>query len=624
MKSLIAIVFTISTVNFAIAAPEIKCPNLTEEASTIIGSIASLRGQIKQAPECSSMQDKLKNINAIVTNKSWTKVRDVLNGKKDVELSTGEIDQISKLVGTASANIAEVITSLTSIGEKCVDPDQKSSFLAKLSVLTKEVSSIVGNLSGPYGVAINLGGSTLSAVLTGIDSIFSARSYSWIRGKNSFDYSSKSDEILFMNQFCSFTEVQKDVNDYLAMPTKQLELETLEKFLEIKLSDMRAGCKECNTLAEIWNTRKEIESIFSSRESDDQLESLDSIAKCMRLAEMASNPNSEYNSLLLTLNQYNNESMSSYQSARYEAVVKGFANFKTSLPSFEQCLGFGPDAYEESRLGDYDRFVTKVLMPTKVQVFDREQEMLAGRTNEMYRGNLGAETLKDLNVLDWLTPQVQQAEETLEDGNYKLSSAKVAEALRDLEERIIGELVPEYLYYLGGKNLREVNGMVYLELDFKRKAKVLLGLHQIKKSQKPSSRYSRRKLSTMTDQQVLAMIRAESDMDTRTYEAELSRLLKALRSSLQNSYAFGQYCDYIRYTGNGTTGIESICTRYSRQIRDAYKYLITAVPDFADYIDLDNLFPSTNLRLPVNRVEEYNKLLKEWEDKNSELYIKLD
>jgi hypothetical protein len=594
----------------------ISCPNLTEDANSILGSISGLRGQIKKAPECSSLSDKLQNINDIVTNKSWSKVRDILNGKTDVELSPGEIKIISSLVGTASANITEVISSFKNVGETCIDSDGKTSFLSRLSVLTKEVSNIVGNLSGPYSVAVNLGGSTLASTLSGIDRIFQARSYSWIRGRRSFDYTVREDEVLFMNQFCAFTEIQKDVNEYLATPTRQLELEALENFLEVKVSDLRETCQECDTLSEVWIARRELDQILTARVSNSSAD-LDNISKCMRLADMAVNPQSEYFALKSALGSYSLDGMSQHHVTRFKAVVVAFDRLEKSFPTYEQCLDVSNPL--EEGLDHYDTFVTKILIPTKVELFDKEEESYSGQSNEFYKANLGAQTIKDLNVLTWLRPEIQKIEGTLENGIFKLSSAKITEAMRDLEDRIIGELMPDYLVFLGGKNLDEVAGMIAREQQFRRAAKAMVGIHKGQNKARGLNRSDRRKISKMNDEAVEGFIASEANMDTRTYEAELSRLLTDLRTSLHNSYAFGQYCDYIRYANNGTIPIERICSRYMRLIKNTYKQLMTAVPDFKQYIDLDNLFPKTNLRVATDKVKEFDGMLKAWELKHANI-----
>lgn len=616
----------IFTFQVSVANAGMACPNLTDEASKILDSISGLRDQIKNAPECTSIKDKLKNIDDILNNKSWGKVRDVLNGKTDVDLSTGEIDQIAKLVGTASGNITELISSLKPTGEKCVDPDQKSSFLSRLSTITKEVSRIVGGLSGPYGVAITLGGATLSSALAGIDSVFQARSYDWIPfyGKNDFDYTDSNDETLFMNQFCAFTEVQKEVNEYLNMPAHKQELEALEKYLEVKVEDIKLGCKECYELAELRSVDHGVDTLLESRSESASLVEMDSFGKCMMVADLAIDPNSEYNTILATLETFNPENMTVHHRTRYEAVMKAFANLKSNFPTFDQCLGLTGEVIDETQLGIYDQFIERVLIPTKNLVFTQERERLTERTNEMYHENLGAMTLYDLDVLDWLDPQMQLAERALQDGNYKLSSAKVERALRGLEIRIMDELMPEYLGHLGGRNLREINGLVAREWEYRRAMRSFVGLYKSQQKDQVLNRADRRQLLRMTDAQVESFINQQADFDTRAVQAELSRLLRELRTALQSSYAFGQYCEYIRYTNNGSIGIEQICSRYVRQITEAYERLIVAVPDFSEFIDFDNLFPAPVGLQSDNKVEEFNKLLENWEEKQSELYIKLD
>ena len=136
----------------------------------------------------------------------WTRVIDIRNSSI-AELEGEEVDQVSQFIENISSNLKSVTTQLSSSQSHCIEQENKTSFLAKFSTTVKEVSGIIGNVGGPYQMMVNLGGGALASVLTGIDNLFS---------KDYANFKKNIDEkYLFMNQFCSYSEIQKDIADYI-------------------------------------------------------------------------------------------------------------------------------------------------------------------------------------------------------------------------------------------------------------------------------------------------------------------------------------------------------------------------------------------------------------------------
>ena len=125
------------------------CPALTDDAQQIVNSIQSLRDELNQLPECTSIDKKLENVNNVLSNKKWSDVKDMFKSSDAPALEGEEIEELNVLVQTASKNLTEVI-GMISGKSTCLDKSKKTSFLSKISGVVREVSGVVGNVTGPH------------------------------------------------------------------------------------------------------------------------------------------------------------------------------------------------------------------------------------------------------------------------------------------------------------------------------------------------------------------------------------------------------------------------------------------------------------------------------------------
>lgn len=210
------------------------CPSVSEDAQNIITNIETLKSQLKEGTACTGISDKITIINDTISGNKWKNFKDVLTGESTTALEGSEVEELGELAKTVSNSLMQTIDLIK--GSNCVDEKDKPSFLSTLSGVTKEVSTVVGNVTCPYGMAISLGGNILAKAIDGIDSFF--------KGKNPYNFKNQEEELLFTNQFCAFTEAQKDVTDYLSLPRRKNELNFLKKYLIQKKADLIKNCPE--------------------------------------------------------------------------------------------------------------------------------------------------------------------------------------------------------------------------------------------------------------------------------------------------------------------------------------------------------------------------------------------
>ena len=170
------------------------CPSLSSEGSRLVSNIESLRGSLKTGPECESIGDRLGLVNKVVGSEEWATFKSILSGTDVVSLESEQVDKLSALTSEVSNSLSQTVALLNGAGADCVEDKQKAGFLSVLSGVTKEVSAIAGAATGPYGMAITLGGNVLSSAISAIDSYY--------KSKKIYDFSNGEEELLFMNQFC--------------------------------------------------------------------------------------------------------------------------------------------------------------------------------------------------------------------------------------------------------------------------------------------------------------------------------------------------------------------------------------------------------------------------------------
>ena len=96
-------------------------------------------------------------------------------------------------------------------------------------------------------MAINLGGKGLAAAVSGIDEILN---------KSNYNFSNAEHRTLFMNQFCSYAEITKDIKEFNQLETRMEEIEILGKYLEDKRKDLIENCDDCRGIDIAWKASK--------------------------------------------------------------------------------------------------------------------------------------------------------------------------------------------------------------------------------------------------------------------------------------------------------------------------------------------------------------------------------
>jgi hypothetical protein len=544
------------------------CPAVSEDASKVLSSIQKLRDEVKKLPECEPLDKKLQNVSHLLGQNKWEEVKQIFKGTKNVELEGDDIDEITGIIEGVSKSLAETVSMLSSNGASCVDKKNKTSFLSKVSGVVKEVSSVAGHVAGPYGMAVNLGGQFLSAALNGIEKLLPS---------NAYNFKDPEDETLFMNQFCSYAEINKDAQDYLGLSTRQEELTVLNGYLDNKIKDLENNCPECKGFAIAWRAKEQSDNIVQQMIRDvrivrlgDDLNS-NNYSHCAAIHSAIHTEGSHLSQFFNLLGNYQNPMMSQSDKDMIVELVASESAIKKYYPRYQQCTVL-PNDQKVALAHSFNNLLRDDVLPMNDRIFSQQMQAMEYVANQKFLSPLGEYILNSLSRRKWISKERDRVYNQLLDANYDISTQKIRESMLDLEKQFMRVHFPRYLKFMVKRN---VNGLKAFE----------------KLIQKP-----------VTDADKDKRIKIGSDM---RIQSQLNLLFSQTRT-------FHRYCEYTRYILLATPTTQEECAKGRAEIQAMYLDIQTKNPELKAKIESAQLWPMSSEVYQTSRVSEYSNHINEW------------
>ncbi len=646
MQYLVFTVLILSSLSFAGTPLSITiCPSINDEAIGIIGSIRDLQNQLKSSEnnrECQSLSDSLGLINKALNTSTWSKLKNGLTNSSIAELEGEEVDQVSTFIDEISTNLKSVTTQITGAQSHCIEEKNKTSFLAKFSTTVKEVSGIIGNVGGPYQMMVNLGGGALASVLTGIDKFFS-KDYEHFK-KN------VDEKYLFMNQFCSYSEIQKDIADYINVEERIKELKILgqdigkEKretliskgvikadqdidgkeiltdngelkygakgYLQYKLDDLSQNCKECNGIIHAWNTKEKGDKILKKLAHDSNL--VDTInkpkakfARCAAMSQLIHTSQSSLYSYYKLLENYKNPLMDKDDKDFIAKVIKSIPTLKTTYPDYNECIQLEDDKISLN----FNKFISSNIIDQNERFFSPLIAKLQAKSNKEYREPLGDYTINSLNRIKWVKNEIIKWTRKVKSLKDSISTLEIKKQMLNLDEKYLQYYVPNFLKYLSETN---IENLATFKKSIKSNKKEML--KHYKKYYPKIKKYEQLKKTLSLPGALYAEVFIPAE----------NKLLNKLKLSLDESKNMKRYCDYIYYLEKTTIQISDICFEHDESIKKHYAEIKKIDKNYYQQIKDANLWtkrPETRLK---SRVQEYMLKLENWRKKKETRWCKMN
>lgn len=573
----------------------IVCPSVTSEASTIINSIQGLKNQIKALPACQPVTEKLTLVSDIMASGQWGKIKSTLADGENFE---GEdLKAIGELTERASYALNDVIGQITN-NRGCIEDKNQASFMAKLSGVVKEVSSVVGNVAGPYGVAVSLGGTLLSSAISGIDKFYKA--------KYPYQFSNPDEELLFMNQFCSYVEIQKDMNDYLSLDVRPEELTTLHNYLRIKQKDLRDNCSECNALEIAWNTQEKSVQIIKRITDDANIveagkdHTHNNYTRCNEINRAIHTDNSDLQQFFELLGGYDNPMSSKSDISLLRDISTSTQDLAMLYPKLTKCWSMGLS--EKQKISqDFNNFLRDDILPLGNTIFGQQIDSFKLNANKKYANELGDYTESTLLRSKWISAERERVKKKLGDPNYGSSVQVIITHKKNLEERIFDDLMVDYLKFLKKRNTNQLS-------DF------IKGYERFtKKTSKEYSKILGKPISSV--EQLLKELDKSKTVDKRPFLSLLKDQISELDLTITQSATLDRYCYYMNYMLLTTKQTKNTCADAKIELAEKYKEINSLgslpknqVAQKMKWLINDGAYQSS-------RIKDYSVHLQKWIDK---------
>jgi|GEM_PF-3491547 len=587
---------------------QLVCPNLNASGVQLLSSISELKSKLKQGPECTPIADKLTLVGDIINNPNWKTARAVLMGEQSQALEGEQIAALGNLVARATSNLSEVVQLLGTRGTQCLERGKQGSFLVGLSGLVREVSTVVGTATGPYGMAVSLGGNLLSSVITGIDGFLKG----FFKGYN---FSNSDDETLFMNQFCSFAEIQKDTMDFLNIHDRPAELAMLHEYLLAKTNDLEANCIECKAFKIAYQAREESRKIINRIQEDAKIiapgQDRDHVvyARCTEIHRAIHSDNSDMQQFFSLIRNYENPLMSASDAVLLQDVQKASEQLKELFPRLDQCWRLNYDQRLEISKS-FNNFLRDDVLPLASSIFEQQMRTFQAAANKKYVSPLGDYMEKSLERLRWIQEEEKKIENEIKDPNHHESARLVRESNNKLRERFTDELLPKYLRYKYRENRKQIKSFNKEYGDFKDSMIKHFGKNHA--------------LQGKSFSEVKEIIKTKGGNDYRIFVTEENKVVDLLKLAVEQSHSINRYCEYARYMTLSDIRLNDRCTEITLKLKAQFNRTTAKYTELSLPMPMNTIFAESNRIFSSSRIADFAAHLGEWNARGDERWTLRD
>ncbi len=574
------------------------CPNLTDDARNLVDSIHTLRDQLRQLPECQPVQEKVNVLSSVINKPKWKEIKDLFNSNGTPELEGKDIDTMVSLVNDASVAVADTVALLSGTASHCVQKEKKASFLSTLSGVTREISTLAGGLTGPYGQAVSIVGGVLTGTISGIDKLFK-------KGKV-YDFNNTDEELLFLNQFCSYAELQQEIIDFEKLADRPAELDKLvNEYSGVKIRDLVANCTECDAYKRAWEANEQAVRIIGRISEDARIVTAASnesirptFSRCMEINRAFKHEASDYNQYIRLLEKYENPLQSDSDKNMITDAVTALKGMQTDYPSLSECLRNPREISLK-----FNDFIRDEIIGFNNTLFQQQMSYFRMIANRRYKNPLGDSIYKALEGVKWAKREKERVQKKLLEPNYNFSKETMIKEKNVLHTRMSEQLMPPYLKFRFKRSQKNVDKFIDDFAEFKtREIKHFnpkLGTHA----------------SNLTELlEALKLNKAQARVFTSSYvkvfnEAQLVTL------AVENNH---RYCSYLEFSRTLSTKNREICIKELGKMKTdlivftAHDSEIDALSDFEEWA-LRN-----ELDIQTSYVMDYAERIRIWIERGQE------
>lgn len=573
--------------------PHHVCPALMPEANDILNNMAALSDQLGPEPECQSIAQNIASVGSVLSSDTWKNVKLAFKESSSPELEGEQIDEISSLVEKASADLTQAI-QLVNGSSKCVPKKKKESFLATLSDVMKEVSTFSGSITGPYGVAVSMGSNALSSLFSGVSSL--------IQSNKVYDFKNPEEERLYLNHFCAYTELEKDIDDFTSLGKCEEELNDMDVYLDHKIDDLVKNCDLCDSYKMAFDAQFKMSRVLKNIKEDANIVEagagpleVSTFSRCVEIARAIHSEGSDLQKLIELLEDYSNPLMSESDEWLLGEVVKSSKSLPTIFPDLAQCWSM-PREEKYSISVNFNDFMRDDIMPLNETIFGQQMRFFQLEANKKYTVNnpLGDYIKNSLERKQWFKKEINRVQAKVLDPNFSYSSYKLIESKLELEDKIVRKHMPDYLKFIFKRNEKAIKKLEKIMSKFKEEA---VGV--VPDGMVPFTDFSDYLDSLKNDK-----------YGAKIFLSRLGPIMDQANVTLMETASAKRLCNFLLFNRDFTKEVQSKCYSGVRATNAAYNKA-SSIQDL-DAIEDFMLWADKNLDVRSNRVQDYTDRIRAW------------
>jgi hypothetical protein len=571
------------------------CPNVTEDAKVILTSIQTLQDELRKTPECQSVSGKISTLSSIINDKAWGTVRDTLRTSDAPQLEADEVVKVTAMVEKATFALSDIVSQLSSGSSNCLPPENRASFLASLSGIVKDVSGVVGNVTGPYGAAISLGGSLLSGVISGIDRLY--------KRDMVYDFRKPAEELLFMNQFCAFSQAQQDINDFLQLQEKEKDLLKLEMdyLRNSKIKDLIENCQECNAYKIAWDANEAATRIVERIVEDANIvvvsthpENRASFTRCAEINRAFYSDESDFNQLIGLFEKYLNPMTSVSDEQQLSHLTSAMWKMRDIYPPYEKCIAMDNEAISIK----FNNFMRDEVLRLTSTIFGQQMKHFKNLANRNYRDTTGDYIASSLDRAKWAREERLRVIKKIKEPNYEASKEFVIKSNLTLKARLVDRLMPGYLKFRFKDNKTNIKDFVRKFTSFRKDE-----LSYFNARMTPNARNIKELTSRLQEEKYIHLGRYFVSAYDQMFQTSKLIVLKVSNNV--------RYCDYLLYSRSMTNANREICSEGIREINAQLRSVAHFDVDVNAIAEFDQ-WAEKNLSIQSSFVKDYADHISDW------------
>lgn len=613
MKSLVISVL-ISQIAFTALAGTttvVQCPTPHPRYTEILKRLESIASSFKESAECKAIGAEVDEL----LKKYRESNRNLLEPGKKLglskinerqELTVEEANSLSEYSQDVTSSVGAIVEKLTN-SPRCLN-EKNTPVLTTVADIVQETTGIASQYTGPYGIAIAVGGTAIGGILRGISVLQE-------RYNDGFDFRERDKRKLFVSNICSYHNARVEIEDIINPENRITSVDNLKVEMEQKRllflntkADLNGdgspdNCELCRDLDIFYEAQQVIKRAFSSSASD-----------LMKIREALNIEGKEWDTCIRIggyVEDVDPEDLDFGKSGTAEEefaqVKEAFAAIKT-IPGIKDCMKLQrvrniKDVNNRSvALIDY-------LSSTSQAAFKKAFSDTVKLGQKKYVEELKWDynpvdyMAHTLTKIDWADDQSRLIKELSNGGSAQIQR-EINEINLYLRERFFENLAPRFLEW----HEDDVDNAVS---DFEKVAKrtatelseTVLG---------KSSWFSRTKADQLPS--IIEAIVKKPDADHGYVFSLLNSLMLVMNTAKKSGQAIGVYCQFFADSYTMTKEINRVCNKQKRdQVRNALEsqnQITSAVESYVAWAIKENKIPLESVDSLLKRVRQFREKIK--------------